>query len=697
MSARVRWNVAALSAVLLAHAAVAQEQRPDLTPAGKAILRSALAGDRSSRTVFPQATCMFRGGLCGALRGDGTVAVPPRYDWVGRFSEGRAAVRLGGLYGFVDEDGREIVEPKYRIVDEYRHGFAQVDVDGKSGLIDRDGRMVIAPKYGNITAIAPDRFRVSDVRWLLGGRNGSEDFSGGRLGLAPGWRTTELMQPPRMALRGSSGVIDISGQWIEPPRAKPEIEVIIDGQPNEPREFDKDNPSMRWVWGDNLWGLQRPDGSWLVEPKFQQTDRLLGELTRVMRNGKVGFIDREGNLAIEPVFDAAWPFSYGFDRTAVVRDGIPGVIDKTGAWVSKAGEQQIPFAMTFRVHGDSNSETIRGWHFKKGDQWGFLDADGRVVLDAEFDFPVEHCFHGTLVASKSKEWQRFKWDGSPLQPPNGRFVKGVCVSFFFTLKIGDKLGLVAPNGTPLTPVHFDAVSLAGAYARNVKLGDKWGRIAGDGRWLIEPRFDYLSADEGLLVAASDSKRGFLSLDGSWLIEPRFDAARLIERRFDTRLLRRPDPHSAFVTISGATGLLRLKDQSWTIPPRPGVMCDLVSTTNDSANNAIIWQTDSKLAILSPSGETWFDVDADQIGTVRESGLVSFLKNGKWGLVDTAGQVMVEPQYDELDGFVRGIAWAKRGERWCAIDRRGRAVPSIACTDAVPVDLGRGASPCKVEP
>jgi hypothetical protein len=59
--------------------------------------------------------------------------------------------------------------------------------------------------------------------------------------------------------------------------------------------------------------------------------------------------------------------------------------------------------------------------------------------------------------------------------------------------------------------------------------------------------------------------------------------------------------------------------------------------------------------------------------------------------------MVEPQFDELDGFVRGITWAKRGERWCAIDRLGRAVLSIACTDAVPVDLGSGAFPCKVEP
>lgn len=324
------------------------------------------------------------------MRRDLTVAVPPRYDWVGRFSEGRAAVRLGGLYGFVDEDGREIVEPKYRIVDDYRFSFAQVDVDGKSGLIDRDGRMVIAPKYASITAIAPDRFRVSP-RWL-GGRNGSEEFSGGRWG-APGWKVTELMHPRPMALREGSGIIDVSGQWIEPPRAKPEFETFIDGQRTEPRDFDKDNPSMRWAWRDDLWGLQRPDGSWLVEPKFQQADRLIGALTRVMLNGKVGFIDREGKMAIEPTFDEAWPFGYGPDRTAVVRDGVFGIIDKAGVWGSPVGELQVPFARAFsqgpHVTAD-NFKAIRGWHFKRGDRWGLLDPDGRVVL-ADFDIPVEHC------------------------------------------------------------------------------------------------------------------------------------------------------------------------------------------------------------------------------------------------------------------------------------------------------------------
>jgi hypothetical protein len=73
-------------------------------------------------------------------------------------------------------------------------------------------------------------------------------------------------------------------------------------------------------------------------------------------------------------------------------------------------------------------------------------------------------------------------------------------------------------------------------------------------------------------------------------------------------------------------------------------------------NAISWKTGSKVAILSRTGETWFEIDADRIGTLRKGRLVSLLKNGKRRLVDTAGQIMVEPQFDELTGFARDIAW-----------------------------------------
>lgn len=671
MAARIWSIIATLLTAILAHGAIAQDQPFDLTPAGKAILQRMIAADDQARnsapglmkaTTFPLPMCAFPGGLCGAVRRDGTVAIPPRYDWVGMFSDGRAAVRLSGLYGFVDEDGHEVVKPQYKIAEGYALGFAQVDVDGKSGLIDRDGKMVIEPKYGFVRAIGPDRFSVSERR-RVGGLTGSEDFSGRHVEYLPSGGIK--IGPIGLELLGTpdTGVIDSSGHWIEPL-----------GKPLS-REFDKQDPSLRWVQINKLWGLARADGSWVIEPKFEQADRASDGLARVTVNGKVGFIDRTGAFVIAPVFDRAWSFKPDFGRTSAQRDGIFGVIDKTGSWIFQTNYQQIHLAETFR-----RPETIFGWHFKNADRWGLLKLDGGVLLDAEFDQIVNHCADGRLVAYKNKEWLYFQEDGRPLQPPGGRLTDAACgAAPPYALKIGDKFGLVDASSNPLTPVQFDAVSWAGPNARNVKLDGKWGRIGRDGHWLLEPKFDYLSRDVDLLVASIDGKRGFMRSDGSWLVEPKFEAA------------RRRDQETGFATVSGATGVLRLADQSWVVPPRPGAMCDI--------NNAIMSDHDGKRAILSRTGETWIDIGAERIGVDLQFGLLTFLKSGKWGLVDTAGQVIVEPQFDEPVYFapsLYGIAWAKRDGNWCAIDRRGHSIPGIACTDANPMGGPRLRFACEVE-
>src|ERR1700733_12030554 len=363
MVARFWLNVFVLIVVMASHAAFAQDKPLELTPAGKAILKGQIAADRIASSnpsgpikpaTFPSAMCAFPGGLCGAVNRDGSVAVPSRYDWVGTFSDTRAAVRAGGLYGFVDEAGHEIVKPQYRIVGDYKFGFAQIDVDGKSGLIDRDGKMAIEPKYGLIEAIGPDRFRVSEAR-QLGGIIGGEDFSGTRVEFTAsgGVRVSFsglFLGPGNIA----ADVIDMSEQRIEPPAA-----------PWTPK-FDKDDLSVRWVQRDKLWGLARSDGSWLIEPKFQHAGALADGLARVTVDGKVGFIDRKGDFVIEPVFDKVGEFERGLDRTWAERDGSVGVIDKTGIWVFQTNYQQIQFATT--AVKDGYSGAVFGWHFKKDDR-----------------------------------------------------------------------------------------------------------------------------------------------------------------------------------------------------------------------------------------------------------------------------------------------------------------------------------------
>lgn len=657
------WLRVASLVLVFTHRGAAQDAPSELTRAGKALLQADIAAnDRpgaTKPTVFPLAVCTFPGGRCGAVRRDGSVAVPPRYDWVGAFSEHRAVFRVEGLYGFVDDDGHEVVKPQYSLADDYKFGFAQVEVDGKSGLIDGDGKMVVAPTYGFIEAIAPDRFRVSDFR-RRGGTIGSENFSGVRVSFATNgvsiWAPFEI-EP--------SGVIDISGQWIEPPSLPS-------------RAFDKTDPSIRWVERGGLWGLLRTDGSWLVEPKFQQAESLNDGLARVTIDGKVGFIDGTGTFAIKPVFDKAWGFRLGLGRTSAQRDGSFGVIDASGSWIFRTDYQQINLAI---ARGREHSESPFGWHFKQADHWGLLDLDGRVVLGAEFDQTVDHCDDKRLVAYKNKEWLYFSEDGTPLQPPDGRLIDATCGSAPpYTLKIGGTFRLVDARSVPVSPIAFEAVARIGPGIRNVKVDGKWGRMKSDGSWLIEPKYDYLSSNADPLVAAVDGKRGIMTADGTWLVEPKLDAARI-----------RTDG-TAFVAASGATGILRLEDQFWVMQPRPGVMCDI--------GNAIMSQANGKRVILSRAGDVWIDADAERIGVNLNFGLLTFLRNDKWGLVDTAGQVTVAPQYDEPVYFGtadRGIAWAKRDGRWCPIDRRGHGVPGIACSDANPAPSVSPRFECRIEP
>jgi WG repeat protein len=699
MHSRKVTGIAAMSALLLMQgSSVAQDRPVELTPAGKAILAEKLADtDRqldvpwsaepvwfvAPKLTFPLPMCAFPGGLCGAVHRDGTVAVPPRYDWVGKFSDGRASVRADGLYGFVDEGGHEVVKPQYAIVGEYKYGFAQVDIDGKSGLIDRDGKLIIPAKYGFVEAIGPDRVLVSEMR-QLDGEPGAEGFSDYRAIIA-----TPL--PKSLRLEDlTTRIVDLRGIPVEQ-----ENRWFL-GAPSFP--FNGNSP-LSWREKDELWGLARADGSWLVEPKFEQVEKLSDGLALVKLNGKFGFLNETGHLVIEPIFDQAWSFKPGLNRTAAARDGIYGLIDKTGAWVLQSKYLQVRPAVSHRVH-EGDTEKSFGWHFKDGDHWGLLTHDWHVWLPADFDEPVYRCDDGRLAGYKNREVLLFLNDGTPLQPPNGRIVnenRGVlflqgagmpdgriasqaCLSTPpYVLWVGDKAGLIDAGGQPLTPVQFDAIARLAHGISNVKTDGKWGRIGPDGKWLLEPKFDRLSSGLELFVASIDGKRGFMRADGNWLIEPKFDAASI-----------RRDGETAFVTISGATGLLRLTDQSWVIAPRPGVMCDI--------KYAVMAQVDGRRAILSQTGESWIDIGAERIGIDPEFGLQTYLKDGKWGLVDTAGQVTVEPSYDAPVSFkpgLRGIAWAKREDKWCAIDRRGHAVSRIPCMDNDPIPTN-GYFKCTVE-
>ena len=55
------------------------------------------------------------------------------------------------------------------------------------------------------------------------------------------------------------------------------------------------------------------------------------------------------------------------------------------------------------------------------------------------------------------------------------------------------------------------------------------------------------------------------------------------------------------------------------------------------------------------------------------GLAMVSKDGKYGYVNTAGEVAIPLQFDGADHFAEGLAAVKVGDRWGFIDTQGRIV------------------------
>ena len=68
----------------------------------------------------------------------------------------------------------------------------------------------------------------------------------------------------------------------------------------------------------------------MIEPVYEQVAYFSEDLAAVKLNGKYGFIDKMGNIVIQPQFEWAFRFREGF---AWVREDRSGFIDRTGKLV----------------------------------------------------------------------------------------------------------------------------------------------------------------------------------------------------------------------------------------------------------------------------------------------------------------------------------------------------------------------------
>lgn len=453
---------------------------------------------------------------------------------VKNFSEGLLPIKMGprwamdgneskfsevNKWGFVDRSGQFVIRPKFDLVGEkgFYDNLAYVQIKGPSnnpidikwGIIDRTGKFILEPVYYQIrslpngNAIAIKSIKVNDHSYVM----------------APNIlisKTGKIIKTPDCSL------IQYLGEGLYSCRIN-DLEALMSGE-----------------------------GKSLSRPVFNQINNFQNGYATVVNNDavngkKMGLIDQNGTICIEPIYDAIRPYEFA---------PLSVSLNKQYGFVSKDGK--VIVAPTYRQanifhHGLAPVE-ING-------TWEYINSNGEQVTHEKF-MNANGLSNGVgLVSKKNFLGQtRFGYVDS-----NGKYIAEPVYSMAFNFTEG----------------------LAGV-CRTTIIGDQFcGYINTKGEEVTSFRYAYVSPFQSGI-------------------------AKVGER-----------------TIVGSN--------------------KAISTYIDK-NGKKFYQSDKAINFNS-FASAFTDIF---VGAFDKNGFAKFQDKGQWGIINRQGEIVIPPQYQNIDIFQDGI-------------------------------------------
>ncbi len=249
------------------------------------------------------------------------------FDGINSFSEGLAAIyqydEWGNIkVGFIDQSGKIVIKPKYDSAEMYPSlrfnaslGTQTPKFVSDRALVKSNGKLVYINKKGSI---------VFSVPYL-----NAYSFSDGRA-------KVEMNIAGKYGYRTVVGFIDVNGKTV----VKPQYESANDYKSGLAlvMNFNYDNKSSQIGFIDKNGKLVIKLTSNQITMRSQYFENGLFLVRRT--DGKYGYMDVKGKMAIDYKFSDADPFSNGLAKVSMMKDGVlsSGYINTKGDVVIKPGD-----------------------------------------------------------------------------------------------------------------------------------------------------------------------------------------------------------------------------------------------------------------------------------------------------------------------------------------------------------------------
>jgi hypothetical protein len=383
------------------------------------------------------------------------------------------AERESGPWGYIDKTGRVVVSLQFEAAASFSEGLAAIKLDKKFGFIDGAGRVVVKPRFDEVRPFQSGRASVKvgafHCEWGKTAKSSTPDGD-----------ASSASRPIRRPCRdGDWGFIDETGAEIVPPSYALTW------------SFNGDYATVRVKQGGRV-GVMDRAGQMVIAPDFDWVGDFSEGLATALRAHKYGYIDTNGKVVIPFQFERAFAFRGG--RAAVFQDvgGRSGFIDKAGTLTPFDFTMVYEFSEGLAVVADKNR------------RFGAINANGQVVIPPRFvhvgaaegepDFRKAFMFsEGLLPVHDGRAFGYIDRQGryviDPQFPRAGPFRGGLAVVYAdaklalgpYATKERQLMGLIDLSGKFVAPPVYDWARPKPGGLVQVKFGERLGYLDSKGR------------------------------------------------------------------------------------------------------------------------------------------------------------------------------------------------------------------------
>ncbi len=382
----------------------------------------------------------------------------------------------------------------------------------------------------------------------------------------------------------------------------------------------------------------------LAYPDYPYQDKLMTEFSLIKmvllpyeKSGKYGFINSEGTLVIDPVYDFVEPFAEGM--AVVGKDGKSGYVTKTGDEVIPPFYQEAEnFHNNLAVVGDQN-------------KFGVIDRNGQMIIPLKYT-ELSDFSEGLAAATENDLFGYIDRDG--MQIINPQFdIAGDFADGFAICQKDENFGLIDQAGNELLPFIYQDITPPANRLLVVKKDDSYGVVSLDSGIVIPFEFSMIKKTSiNLFACVKNGKLGFINASGEIQIPFYYLPGSKSE-------LYEFTDGFVVVNFNGKYGVIDSIGRK-IIPFRFDEITEISS---------------GKAAVRK--GSKWAFIDLhDRIIPVKfnynkafafHKGFAIVEIKSKWGVIDEKGMLVISPQYDELKLIANNVFVARRDSLYGLID------------------------------